>query len=579
MLSHPRSRLITLTGSGGTGKTRLAVEVAAQAVESKAAGGATAVFVSLGSVADPERVFEVILRALGVAATANEEGVEQLASVLDSRPSTLLVLDNFEQLIPTGAFRIRDLLASTDSVKLLVTSRQRLLIEGEREYQLAPLPTAAEATTPEALLVVPSIALFVDRAQAAQPDFQLTARNASAVTALCEVLEGLPLAIELAAARVGAHSPFRILELVQSDRLEFLVSRRRDAISRHKTLRATLDWSYRLLPESAQNFLAALSVFRGGWTLAGAASVSSLGEEEPLELLSLLLDNSLIRVADHEDGMRFSILETIREYGEERLIESGQRDLVLGRHRDFFVALARQAEPELAGPAQITWVSRLQSEHENLCAAVEWCGKDGGSAAAGLKLVGALWPFWEVRGYLSLGRRYLARALELCDASVPTAERGRALHGAGVLSYVQGDYDAAQTLLQDGLEVYRESDDRAGVAASHDRLGRLAASRGYYAESLPLYEQGLAIRRELGDRAGIAESLHNIAFARVTQDPSAAVKAQFEESLAIRRGLGDHRGAANSLVGLTYLAYAVGDLDGGGGVCPGESRDSAGAGR
>jgi predicted ATPase len=560
ILSAPRSRLITLTGSGGAGKTRLALEVAAQIAESKAGGGTRAVFVSLAAVPDPERIYEVILRSLGVSASAGAQSLEQLASVLDARPGTLLVLDNFEQLVPTGAFRIRELLARAASVKVLVTSRQRLLIEGEREYRLSPLPTSADAQTPEELLSVPSIALFVDRAQAVQPDFQLTARNASAVSTLCEVLEGLPLAIELAAARVGTETPSRILEQVRADRLEFLVSRRRDAISRHKTLRTTLDWSYHLLPESAQTLLARLSVFRGGWTVSGAANVCSLSEEEALELLALLLDNSLIRVADREDGLRFMVLETIREYAWERLVGSGEKDLICKRHRDYFAALADQAEPELTGRSQVLWINRLQTEHDNLCAVVEWCQNDDASVQVGLKLAGALCPFWEVRGHLCLGRRYLARALERTDSTIPTLERGKALNRAGMLARSQGDYHAAQALLQEGLKVYEGLNDSFGVATSIDSLGRLAGSQGDNAAALLLHERALDSRRRLGDRAGTATSLFNLGYAKTWWGCLVEAKTLFEESLTIRRELGDIGGVAHSLSSLMYLAFVQGDF-------------------
>jgi len=559
MLNSPRSRLVTLTGAGGTGKTRLAVEVAAQLAEDKAGGGVNAIFVSLGCVADPERIFEVILRSLGVTAASKHNSLDQLASVLNSRPRTLLLLDNFEQLVPTGALLIRDLLSSTDSVKMLVTSRQHLLVEGEREYQLSPLPTAVEARTPEALLSVPSVALFVDRAQAVQPDFQITPRNASVVASLCEILEGLPLAIELAAARIGSYSPSRIVEQVQADRFEFLASRRRDAQSRHQNLRATLDWSFKLLPEAAQDFLAGLSVFRGGWTVSAASTVCSVGEKEAQELLALLLDNSLIRVTDQADGIRFTILETIREYGWERLIDSGQKDLMCRRHRDYFAVLADQAESELTGPSQVMWINRLQTEHNNFCAAVERCEKDEAGAEAGLKMAGALWPFWEVRGYLSLGRRYLARALESGDSSSPTPERAKALYGAAALAAGQGDFDEARVLLQECLNDYEVLNDCRGIGASKDSLGRLAAAQGDYRAAQALCKEGLDILRKLGDEPGIASSLFNLAYVTWALGGQADATAMYEESLMLRRDTGDYRGIANTLARLGHIAYIRGE--------------------
>jgi predicted ATPase len=316
MLAAPRTRLVTITGPGGTGKTRLALEAAARLVsdvEAQERALSGAVFVSLAELSEADRLFEVVLRALGLLPVADTAPLEQLVQALRAQPDTLLVLDNFEQLAEEGAIRVRDLLLKAVEVKLLVTSRQTLHLEGEHEFHLAPLPLSSGAQTSEELLSVASIALFVDRAQAALPDFQLTERNAATVAQLCDYLEGLPLAIELAAARVGFLTPARILSQVQADRLDFLATRRRDAVSRQKTLRATLDWSYRLLAEAGQRFLAQVSVFRGGWTLEAAQAICALSQGETLDWLTLLRDSSLIKVTDTEEGLRFTLLETIRE--------------------------------------------------------------------------------------------------------------------------------------------------------------------------------------------------------------------------------------------------------------------------
>jgi len=318
--------------------------------------------------------------------------------VLAAQPLTLLLLDNFEQLVEEGALQVQQLLARADMVKLLVTSRQKLNLEVEREFHLAPLLTTNGTQTLQALLSIPSIGLFVDRAQTALPDFQLTERNADTIAHLCDRLEGMPLAIELAAARVALLSPARILEQVQANRLDFLATRRRDAHSRHRTLRATLDWSYQLLSEPAQAFLAALSAFRGGWTLEAARAVCQTGNEETLELLALLRDSSLIQVTDTAAGLRLMLLETIREYSQDKLRAWGAEVAVRRRHRDYFASLAEQAGPELIGPDQGRWMDCLQTEHDNLCAAIAWCEMDAASAAVGLRLVGALSRFWEVRG-------------------------------------------------------------------------------------------------------------------------------------------------------------------------------------
>jgi non-specific serine/threonine protein kinase len=268
----------------------------------------------------------------------------------------------------------------------VVTSRQKLGLEGEREFHLAPLPTSTGAQTLQALLSIPSIGLFVDRAQNALPDFQLTERKADTIAHLCDRLEGMPLAIELAAARVALLSPARILEQVQANRLDFLTTRRRDAHFRHRTLRATLDWSYALLPESARTFLASLSAFRGGWTLEAARAVCQSSDEETLELLTLLRDSSLIQVIDTDAGQRLTLLETIREYSQEKLRVLGAEATVRRRHRDYFEELLKQAEPGLMGPSQRRWMDCLQTEHDNLYAAIAWCETDAASAAVGLRM-------------------------------------------------------------------------------------------------------------------------------------------------------------------------------------------------
>jgi predicted ATPase/DNA-binding SARP family transcriptional activator len=563
MLSTPRTRLVTLTGPGGTGKTRLALEAAAHLVNASEPQDrplSRAVFVSLAEVSEADRLFEVILRALGMVPVAGQSPLDQLAQALLSLPNTLLVLDNFEQLAEEGALLVRDLLVKAVEVKLLVTSRQKLHIEGERDFHLAPLPTTGGAQTLEELLLVPSIALFVDRAQAALPDFHLSERNAATVAALCDYLEGIPLAIELAAARVSVLSPARILKQVQADRLDFLTTRRRDAESRHKTLRATLDWSYRLLPEAGQRFLAQVSVFRGGWTLPAAQAVSALSEEQTLELLMALRDSSLIGVMDTKDGLRFILLETIREYSQDKLSVLGEDAAVHRRHRDYFAGLLAQAEPELTGPDQARWLDRLETEHDNLCAALDWCETDAESAQVGLWLAGALSRFWEIHGYLSLGRRYLARALSPAEASAPTAERAKALNGAGALALCQGDYGTARTQCEQALAIWRELADQAGIAFSLNTLGSVAYRQADYDAARTLFEESLAIRRELGDPWGIAVSLNtlgNIAYAR---SDFAAARTLLQESLAISRELGDKMGIADSLSSLGSVVYRQGDF-------------------
>jgi predicted ATPase len=618
LLAAPRTRLVTLTGPGGTGKTRLALETAAHLVEAAPAGAPTAAaFVPLADVREPERLYEVILRALGELPSATEKPLEQLAAVLRSRPGLLLILDNFEQLVEEGALRVRELLARA-AVKLLVTSRQKLRIEGEQEFPLGPLPIPTtddrRATTDEegtgalalgdgdrssvggveALMRFAAIALFVDRAEAARPDFQLTERNAAAVRQLCERLEGIPLALELAAARISVLAPERILEQVSANRLDFLASGRRDLPSRQQTLRATLEWSYRLLPAAGQRFLAALSVFRGGWSLEAVQAVCRQSEKETLGLLMLLRDSSLIGVVEAEDGLRFRMLETVREYAAERLADWGETEAVQARHREFFLALAEQAEPELEGPEQSVWLERLEREHDNLRAALAACLAAEEGAVDGLRLAGALRRFWEVRNYFSEGRASLAAVLRIPGAAAPTAARARALTATGVLAWRQGDHAAARALHEEGLalwrqlgnergiayslyylarvipglpdsqteaalEIFRRVGDKLGMAHALNWLGELALESGDAHRARRLYEESLQLKREVGDRWEVAHSVHNLGMAAYVRGDYTEARQLFEESLAISRKFGDPRGAAWSLHELGNVAAREGE--------------------
>jgi tetratricopeptide (TPR) repeat protein len=373
----------------------------------------------------------------------------------------------------------------------------------------------------------------------------------------------------MAAARVALLTPARILEQVQADRLDFLTTRRRGTESRQRTLRATLDWSYQLLPESGQRFLASLSVFRGGWTLEAARAVCALSEGETLDLLTLLRNSSLLKVTDTNEGMRFMLLETIREYSQEKLIELGEDSTVRRRHRDHFVALAEQAEPELMGPDRAMWMERLQTEHDNLCWAIAWCETEEANAGTHLRLVGALSHFWDVRGYLDLGRGYLTKALGRAEASGPTAERAKALQGAGALAHRTGDYASAfqsdcasaRTLFEESLGIYRELGDRGGIALSLNSLGYVAYSQDDYEAARSLLQQSLAMSRQLADRRGTALSLNILGLMAGSQGDKGAARALHEESLAIRRELRDKPSIAWSLYQLGNVALDQGDYE------------------
>jgi predicted ATPase/DNA-binding SARP family transcriptional activator len=592
LLGLPSTRLVTLSGPGGIGKTRLAIEAARQMVESLA--GAVW-FVPLADLSEADQMVEAILKALHLPRSPHIPAQEQAIAELCRQPC-LLVLDNLEHLVEEAARLVQTLLEGAPTLTCLVTSRRALELGGEHEFVVTPLPVPPGGGDPEQLRLYESVQLFVDRAQSVKPDFQLTPNNAGALGQLCASLEGIPLALELAATRVQVLSLSQML-LQLDRRFDLLVSRRRDLDARHRTLRATIDWSYRLLSEDLQRFFARLSVFRGGWDLEGAERVC----EEPVALdhLAQLRENSLIVSEEAGEGVRFRMLEALREYGWEKLRASGEEAALRDRHRDYFLALAEQAESQLVGAEQAVWLKRLEVEHDNLRSVLEWCKAMEEGDGVGLQLAGALANFWRTRGYLSEGRAYLAETLGRPGAAAPTPVRSRALDGAGMLACDQGDYGTAKALYEESLAIRRELGDRPGIANSLHNLGLVANFQEDYAASRALYEESLAIRREMEDRQGIASSLNNLGnmayavgdygtatlllqeslaisreighrwwealalnnlglVAKIQGDYGTA-KGLHEESLAFRRKLGDRPGIATSLNDLGNVAYAVGD--------------------
>jgi predicted ATPase/DNA-binding SARP family transcriptional activator len=569
-------RLVTLTGPGGSGKTRLSLQ-AAQELRRRFPGGVW--FVSLRELGDPALIPDQILLALRLPRSAQREALDQAAAFLSRAPS-LLLLDNFEHLVDRGVEAVQSLLEQVEHLVVLVTSRQRLGLEGEREFPVAPLPVPGvqafgrsgiqeelperlNARTPERLILCPSVALFVDRAQAVRPDFQVTAHNATAVAALCQRLEGLPLALELAAARAGVLTPQQMLARLEQ-RFELLVGRQRATDLRHRSLRATLDWSYQLLPPELQRFFAQLSIFRGGWTVAAAEAICE--EPRALECLEQLRECSLVQVAETGGGtaersevvMRFHLLETLREYGAEQLIRAEQEALAR-RHAGFFLTLAEAAEPELTRADQVLWLDRLDQELDNLRSALSW-SVESHEVELGLRLGSALERFWQPRGHVKEGRTQLVRLLAEPGTAAPTAVRARALSTAGLLTSLQGNIETARALLEESLAIWRRLEDRAGITTVLQHLGWFECDRWNWTTALCLAEESLAISRELDEPRGLAEALALAATARDEHgDPSA--RALLEESIAICRALGDRIGALRGLATLAHWAVCAGDLD------------------
>ena len=382
----------------------------------------------------------------------------------------------------------------------------------------------------------------------ARPDFTVTTQNASALASICYRLDGIPLAIELAAARVRALSVEEINRNLDQ-RFRLLTGGSRTALPRQQTLRSLIDWSYDLLNVPERLLLQRLSVFAGGWTLQEAEQVCAEGDAggpEVLDLLTSLTDKSLCLMDQHDGNSRYRLLETVRQYAREKLLECGCGEAVRERHVDCFVALAEEAEPKLRGAEQASWLRRLDEEHDNLRSALEW-SFTGASSRRGLRLCGALQRFWWARGYLSEGREWCARFLGKTGAEDRTQERAKALHVAGVLAYHQGDYPSARTLDEESLVIRRQLGDQKGIAASLNNLGLVACDRGDFSSARAFYEESLAIKRALGDRSGIANSLNNLGNVAYDQEDFAFARTLYEESLAIARELGDTEGVARLL--------------------------------
>ena len=553
-----RARLVTLTGQGGAGKTRLAVETAR-----KLSGSADlrVVFVPLADVIAPNLLVSEIADALRshdaqYVGALEEDEWEQITQTLAKWNRVVMVLDNFEQLTtPEGAQVVRMLLERVPHLSCLVTSRQCLRVEGERELPLMPLHTPHTPDTPEHLLNFASVQLFLDRAQAIRPDFQITPRNARTIAQLCQKLEGIPLALELAAAWAQTLSPSQLLQRLERP-LELLVSRHQTQIPRHQSLRAALEGSYQLLTPALQDFFARLSVFRGGWTLQAAETVCDA--PDALDLLTKLRERSLLSAEDSEDDAgerRFRMAETVREYAWEQLDAEGRARSVR-RHTAYFVVFAETSEPELRSEGVSQWLPRLEAEQENMRLVLAQAESDPESA---LRLAGALGRFWYLRGHWNEGRDWLYRVLEYTGASLPS--RARALLAAATLAWTQDVYGEAERLCKESLEAHRNLEDKRGIAASLSLLGMLAVLKGDHKSGQSLLDDSVSLFREVGDRWGIAHTLDRLSYAVRDAGAYAQAEALDRQCLALRRELSDTHGIAVSISNLADLAFLRGEWE------------------
>jgi predicted ATPase/DNA-binding CsgD family transcriptional regulator len=559
MLRRDDIRIVTLTGPGGTGKTRLSLEIAARLT---AEYDGRVHWVSLAAVTEPSVVLTAIAQSLGI----REDGDQPLAARIDAALAdhrVLLVLDNFEQ-ITSAAPIVASLLTSSPGAKALVTSRAALHIRGEHELPLPPLavPDPRKLPPPDELATVPAIALFLDRAQSVKPDLSLDSENAPAIAEICARLDGLPLAIELAAARIKLLPPTAMLPRM-ANRLNLLTGGARDLPTRLQTMRNAIAWSYDLLTPDEQVHFQRLSVFVRGFTLEAAEEVASGSDEalatDVLDGVASLVDHSLFRQVEGPDGEpRFLMLETIREFATEQLNLSSEEEVFRSRHAHYYAKLAEDAEHGLVGPEQGPWLKRLEADNDNFRAALAWMiEREPGPTAQ--RFAGALLRFWDIRGYLSEGRSWLERALAT-KSDKPDAARTRALLSAATLARRQGDYPHATELYKESLEASRELNNRSGIASALNNLGVIAHEQAEYPRANELYGEALDIFREDGDRQRTAATLTNLGIVARRQGDYDRATELYEESLGIWRALGDRLRVALNLNNLGVLAFTRGDL-------------------
>ncbi len=564
LLRRPNMRLVTITGPAGIGKTRLALQLAGEITQDFLGG---VYFVPLAAVGDPRLIASVIVQTLGIPENGGQAPLETLKEFWRSSLPTpmLIVLDNFEHLVSAAPMLAELLAIGGSGLKFLVTSRAPLHVYGEQEFPVAPLSLPDPRSLPslEALSQYSAIALFVQRASAVKPDFELAEQNAAAIAEICARLDGLPLAIELAAARIKLLSPSAMRTRLAS-RLQLLTGGARDLPTRQQTLRGAIDWSYDLLNPAEQRLFRRLSVFVGGGTLEAVEAVCNTKNDLGFDLLdgmASIVDKSLVQQVDQPSGdLRFVMLETIREYALDKLTASGEGDLTKRAHAAYYLVLAEEGASDEAGTENSEWLNCLETEHNNLLSALDWLTHTGNADWA-VRFGTALFRFWETREYLTEGRDRLGKILKLEGEMEPTEGRGRALFAAGVLAGEQGGYASADRLIDESLQIARKSGDERGVAVCLNALAVHARDRGDIAVARRLFEECLALWRRFGDPLTIARSLSNLASIVRLQGDYAHARSFYAECLSIFRESNDRTGIAWSLNYQGDVARDQGDVE------------------
>jgi len=557
------THLLTITGPGGSGKTRLSLEIGARLLSEYPDG---VWLVEFAHLADPARVPQVLATALSVREEADRPLLVTLVDHL--RPKrVLLLLDNCEHLIDACAGLADTLLRGCPEVKILPSSREALGLTGEVVFRVPPLSLPDSRLVPalERLAEYEAVRLFVDRAIAVKPDFTLTDDTAAAVVQICRRLDGIPLAIELAAARVRTLSVQQITAHLD-ERFRLLTGGSRTALPRHQTLRGLIDWSYGLLSEAERELFRRVSVFVGGWTLEASVAVCAgvdVDRYDIVELLGRLVDKSLCLIDGEGSDPRYRLLETIRQYGFEKLAETSEGQVVRARHRDFYLGFAEDAEPRLQGPEQVAWLQRLEADHDNLRAALRW-SLDCDETEAALRLGSALSLFWDTHGYVREGREWLdellAHARERPTSTVTTRRAlGKVLDAASRTRARWSEFPQATEFLTQGLAVWRELGDKRGIAEALNNLAVGATQSGDRVRARVLVAESLALFRELSDKRGTAHALNNLAEILRGEGDLPGARALFEESVPLFEAIEERRGLSHALDNLGGILTAQGD--------------------